>query len=156
MTNAQRAEITDFQTAAKLNSAPAWRKFLEDYPVTVFRGFVETHMGDEPAKTLPAPAPTATPMPAQGDHEQTSAVSGWRGMVLLLGGLAFLTVMGFTAYKFFGAPKPGDTLQIASVEAKSVPVETGTFVPQKNTRADRAAYCRGRSRHAPASGHPRR
>ena len=134
MTSAQRAEITDFQTAAKLNSTPVWQKFLGDYPATVFRGFVQAHMGDEPAaKTLPPPTAESAPSaaPAQTGHEKSSPAPKRRGMILLAVGAAALMATGFTAFKIFTAPKTDAPPQTASVEVEAVPIETGTIAPQK-------------------------
>ena len=137
MTSAQRAEITDFQTAAKLNSTPVWQKFLGDYPATVFRGFVQAHMGDEPAtKTLPPPTsePAHIAAPAQTSHEKSSPAPKRRGIFLLAASAVISLVAAFAILKGFTAPKTDNPPQIESVEAEAVPANTApieTEIPRQ-------------------------
>ncbi|MEL6568303.1 MAG: SUMF1/EgtB/PvdO family nonheme iron enzyme [Pseudomonadota bacterium] len=88
----QRAEITAFQAAAKLRSIGAWNTFLEDYPGTSFRRFIESQMNDLKQRSQDSSAPLPT-----GSRPPIEPVSDGSNTRFLVGG-GVAAIAAFSAF----------------------------------------------------------
>ncbi|HKU17107.1 MAG TPA: toll/interleukin-1 receptor domain-containing protein [Steroidobacteraceae bacterium] len=121
---AQKREIAAFQMAASLRSAAAWNKFLEDYPGSGFRGFVETQLAE-----LSSVGATGADRAEAGASSARAASP--RAVAIAAAAVAAIAIVYAIANGWFtDKPPPQETIVAAPaqpsapVEKKPVPAET--------------------------------